>query len=181
MNRDDFNQEVEPMFNQNDVTQPPMPPSQPRMPQSAQAPAMPVNNSTIEAQIAEAKKLLGVDALESELSQARKNSTYKDNLAEVLSKYPELTKSNLEAELEKLAQDDPNAVEFYKQSKSGLNLFAKSLKDTIKPKDEPDEITDDSSTSSASGGDDISELEDRIKKGVASNIEFGDYILNLSK
>lgn len=180
-----YNEEYNEMYNggvqdPNYATQPPMPPAQPRMPQSVEQPQIPVNEATMEQQIAQAKKFLDIDVIEKRLNQVQEDNVYKDNLAEVLGKYPELNKQTLESKLRELEAKNPEAFSFYRKNRDGLDMFAKNLKETIVPKNAPDEITDDGATSS-SGADDDDELEKRVKAGNASMVEFGEFINKLSK
>lgn len=131
------------------------------------------------AMVDEARKALGLDAIQNEINalraeaeNAKNEALYKDNMAGVLGKYPELTKEAVESELAKL---DENAQAFYKSNKSGLELFAKNLKETISPKTKADDITDDSQTSANKDSED-DELLKKIRSGKASNTELGIFL-----
>lgn len=125
----------------------------------------------INAQIEQAKEVLGVNALIDEIH-------YKDNLADAVSNHPELSKATIESELAKIEANDPTFAKQIKTNKTGFEIFVKGLISSIAPQNKADEITDDSTTTSGAQAD---PLLDKINKGGADKFALGEYINTLSK
>ncbi len=121
-----------------------------------------------EEDIVEAKRALGLDALENSMM-------YKENMADVLSEYPDLDKKTFEAELAKIEEQDPALAQQFKTSKVGMETFAKGLMSSIKPEAKPDEVTDDAQTSSQGASADEA-LEKKVSDGKANKFELGTYL-----
>lgn len=64
-----------------------------------------------------------INALRAEAENAKNEALYKDNMAGVLGKYPELTKEAVESELAKL---DENAQAFIRAISQDLNYLLKT-------------------------------------------------------
>jgi len=122
--------------------------------------------------IEQAKKMLGLDVLEEGMK-------YDKNVASTLQDFPELTKGVIEQELSKIEEKDPEFAKQIRTSESGMKMFAKGLMPSIKPTAKPDNVTDDT-TSSAQGGED-EDLETRVKKGTATQLDVGKYIGQFKK
>lgn len=122
--------------------------------------------------IEQAKKMLGLDVLEEGMK-------YDKNVASTLQDFPELTKGVIEQELSKIEEKDPELARQIRTSEAGMKMFAKGLMPSIKPTAKPDNVTDDT-TSSAQGGED-EDLETRVKKGTATQLDVGKYIGQFKK
>lgn len=138
--------------------------------QTQQAPMMPQQQDAVAPNaddIAQAKKMLGLDVLEDSMK-------YDKSVASTLQTFPELTKDVIESELVKIEAKDPVLAKQIRTSDEGMKMFARGIMPTIKPATKPDSVTDDS-TSSADGGVDA-DLETKVKKGTATKLEVGKYI-----
>ena len=71
-------------------------------------------------EIAEAKRMLGLDVLEESMK-------YDKSLATVLQEYPELTKAAIEKELAKMEEKDPSIAKQIRSSEVGMMMFAKGI------------------------------------------------------
>lgn len=133
------------------------------MPQGAPAPQ---EEGASAEDIAEAKKMLGLDVMEQEMK-------YDKTVASTIQEFPALNKSTIESEIAKIEESDPAFAQQIRSSETGMKMFAKTIMASIKPDAKADDITDDSS-SSASAED--KDLEEKIKNGNASKIELGKYL-----
>lgn len=165
----EFNAPMTPEMQQAMMVQQQMP--QPQMQQQAPVPA-PQELAPSSDDIAQAKKMLGLDVLE-------ENMKYDKSVASTLQDFPELTKGVIEQELAKVAEKDPEFAKQIRTSEEGMKMFAKGLMPSIKPNAKPDNVTDDT-TSSAQGGED-EDLETRVKKGTATQLDVGKYIGQFKK
>ncbi len=143
------------------MQQPQAPMMQPQMPMQPEV------SAPNEDDIAQAKKMLGLDVLEDSMK-------YDKSVASTLQTFPELTKDVIEAELVKIEEKDPVLAKQIRTSEEGMKMFARGIMPSIKPNAKPDSVTDDSS-SSAQGGVDA-DLETKVKQGTATKVEVGKYI-----
>jgi hypothetical protein len=137
---------------------------QPMQQQPMQQPDAPAIS---QEEIEDSKRMIGLDVLEEGMK-------YDKNVAAVLQENPELTKEIIEKELAKLEEKDPAIAKQVRSSEAGMKMFAKGIMASVKPNNKPDEITDDSESSSQNGGGD--ELEEKVKSGKASKLELGEYL-----
>lgn len=149
----------------------------PEMQQALMAQQAPMTQSQMPSQpgtlapnaddIAQAKKMLGLDVLEEGVK-------YDKSVASTLKEFPELTQDALESELAKIEAKDPVLAKQIRTSEDGMKMFARGIMPSIKPNAKPDSITDDTKSSAQGGVDD--DLETRVKKGTATKVDVGKYI-----
>ena len=122
--------------------------------------------------IEEAKKLLGVDGLQSTLEQL-----VADRVKESISaKYPDVPYDIVEKEIEKVEKIDPNFAKAMRTTPEGLEMAYRSAKAAYKPQEKPDNLTE----GEGGGGQNDDPTEDLVKQGKADDFTLGNYILNMN-
>lgn len=144
----------------------------------AQNPTVPPDGGNPDDQIEQAKQLLGLDQTQQTLQQMQEQlqamALEKTN-AQLQAKYPDVPEDAVKAEIEKMAEIDPNFAESLKNNPAGLEMVYRAAKAASQPKDTPDNLTDDGGAGGAGAGGE--NLEELVKKGTADDFALGNYIL----
>lgn len=148
----------------------PMQPTQPapqmQQPQQVQPEPQPMQPEPDELE--QAKKLLGLDAVEQELKELKMEKT-----KQVLSsKYPDVPFELVEKEIEKVKAVNPALAESMLTNPDAMELAYKAATASMLPKEKPDEILE-----GQGGGAADDNMEERIAKGEADDFTLGEYIL----
>jgi hypothetical protein len=134
-----------------------------------------------EDEIEFAKKILGIEEIQKQALQAQQElQKIKEERTKqvVLSKYPNVPADLVEKEIEKVSQVNPQLAEAMKTNPDLMEMAVKSVLASIKPNEQPDNITKGEGANDTTPQD---ELAEKVRKGEADPITLGDYILNLSK
>lgn len=119
----------------------------------------------MDAEINQARELLGINALEADRD-------YRDNLAEAISNNQGVTKDAIEKEIANIEANSPEFAKQIRLSKDGLDMIAKKIIGEVKPNTQPDNITDEAGNN-VEGEDD---LTGKVKSGKANKLELGKYL-----
>jgi len=134
-----------------------------------------------EVEIDEAKKLLGLDGYEekmSEMQQKLQQMEAEKVAASMRAKYPDVPQELVEETIKKIEEVDPGMAANMRTTEVGLEMAYRAALADMKPKDSPDNLTDDGGGNGGAGGED---LETTVREGKANDFMLGDYILGLQK
>jgi len=141
--------------------------------QMAQEPqAQQIQQAPTPEEIALAKKILGMDAIEQQLASI----TQQNIQLEASKKYPTVPHNLVEQEIAKIEATNPALAKSMRTTPEGMEMAYKAVLSGLIPKDKPDDLTNDGDNSDAKNT-----LIDDIKSGKATEFGLGDYILLNSK
>ena len=143
------------------------PAGQPAQPPMQQEPAQPSPED-----LEQAKKLLGLDAVEQELRELKIEKTRQA----MASKYPDVPYELVEKEIEKVKAVNPALAESMLTNPDAMELAYKAAIASMMPKEQPDQILE-----GQGGGAADDNMEERIAKGEADDFTLGEYILSINK
>jgi len=132
-----------------------------------------------EAEIEEAKKLLGLDGYESKIAEMQNQLEAIESQrvqAAMASKYPDVPQDAVEEKIKQIEQVNPELAKTMRVTEAGLEMAYKAAMADILPREKPDKLTDEG----GGGGGGESNLEDLVKEGKADDFALGNFILGAS-
>lgn len=129
-------------------------------------------------QLMEAKKMLGLDAVEAANQQnaAILQQMQQDAMMQQMSaKYPDVPADKVQEEIARIEKEDPALAAAMLNSKGGVETVFKALKADMQPPAKPDDTTD----SADNGGEDpLDTIGKKLKDGKkVSHVELGQFII----
>jgi len=142
-----------------------------------QQPMQPAPTGQNPDEIELAKKLLGLDELQRQAQEAQEKLRQLEEertKSVVMQKYPDVPMDLVEKEIEKVAQINPQLAENMKLNPDLMEMAVKAVLASVKPQQQPDNITQGDSAGDTSPDD---ELVEKVRKGEVDEIGLGEYIL----